>query len=976
MTLSVHACLVTLCLPYLFKQGLSKGGQLETSTSEGLGYDYLFFGCSINDIHKEREQNETKGNCGEILKLRERIAQLQHWQLCSLLLTSIENLSRRFDEYLLLLPPLVQCKYRKEKPQFQLTNLSKLTQQCHRSCVINEAKSGGQDFIHFQNLAFARDVLKKSDKEFDSEILIGKRILSERSAGQTESNAGDDVRSETKSVQGETKSIQTEEQPLDKNDNVLSEFGSPILQPEDFIASLVMDLAYICGSLIVIWQAYIKLITHNEKINQHLSKIHHLHRCKRFSEAFFVKEKPLSQLISPHKDSQLFYELAEKLRKSKYLQNLPVCQIECASLDGDHNSMPIIFEEKFDLNEELAANNGQSKSAETGSANGNRNDKKAEEKNLRRSSSDLSTNSSLTNSSCNSATNSSTDQTNNSTEDKQPPKSKFKDKFSLRLNKLNLNRSITRRKSSISYLSKEEKQKMIVDENLSASSSNDSNNSSLTSQLTSKSLNVEANEETAVDSPRIVINSGEDQVDSVCKPSNEVGKNGESPKSLIEELNSCPAKLIGFRHYNNVKGKPEEFLFDNHASSIYSIVETISLNKFQQIAEHDANKSKHKKKKLSSSESLPDLSVKQLQKTIKRITKKNSKKFKFKKDKTAKQPQTQSRTKSADCGRTKGGLLIDTISLNFTANIDSLNKANLELDEKDEFSDLDGFIDEDDEQTTDSSSLIHFNKNDEESAEKKTDKVEDAGKADTKANGKADGKADGKAENSKAENDKVDSKADVKTARKNSINTNKCTILEMFARNTCLVCGVENCSCIQNFELTIGSKRLATITDDLVAFIQAKEQFRQEMSLKTKGWQFYSDFSNPASRIPYFQCDNDLIRTFNSDGVHLIVCVHGLDGNCADLRLVKTYLELGLPTCNFDFLMSESNTGKTYESFEVMTDRLCDEILKHIQTNCLHPTKVSFIGHSLGNIIIRSVLRKPELEFLLPKLHCFLSLSG
>lgn len=953
----------------MFKQGLNKGGQLETSQNEGLGYDYLFFGCSINDIHREREQNAKNGKCAEILKLRERVAQLQHWQLCSLLLTSIENLSRRFDEYLRLLPPLMQCKYRKEKPQFQLSNLSKLTQQCHRSCLINEFKSGSPDFIHFQNLSFARDVLKKSDEEIDSEILIGKQLLAARPAN-VESNS-DVVRSEANNSQP------SEKQPaakLDKNDNVMNEFGSPILQPEDFIASLVMDLAYICGSLIVIWQSFIKLITHNEKINQHLSKIHHLHRCKRFSEAFFVKEKPLSQLISPHKDGQLFYELSEKLRKSKYLQSLPVCQIECASLDGDCATMPIIFEEKFDLNEELAAcaDQGETEPPPPPPAD-KRNDKKTVDetkKNLRRSSSDLSTNSSLTNSSCNSATNSSTDHTNNSTEDKQPPKSKFKDKFSLNLNRLNLNRSITRRKSSISYLSKQEQQKMVVNENLSASSStNNSNNSSLNSHETSKSLNVEANEsEPAVDSPRIVINGGDDQVDGKPNAGSKNSKNsGESPKSLMEEFGNCPAKLIGFRHYNNVKGKPEEFLFDkNNGLSIYSLVETVSLNKFQQIDDSNQSKSKHKKKKLSSSESLPDLSVKQLQKTIKRITKKNSKKFKFRKDKSSK--QASSRVKSADCTeRTKGDLLIDTISLNFPTNIDSLNKTNLDLNEKDEFSDLDdldGFIDEDDEQTTESSSLVHFNKNEDENAAKKND----SDKANDKADGKTDDKADAKADGSKI---------DAKTAKSNSINSNnKCTILEMFARNTCLVCGVENCSCIQNFELTVGSKRLAMITEELVAFIKAKEQFRQEMSLKTNGWQFYSDFSNPASRIPYFQCDNDLIRTFNSDGVHLIICVHGLDGNCADLRLVKTYLELGLPTCNFDFLMSEANTGKTYESFEIMTNRLCDEILKHLQTNCLQPTKISFIGHSLGNLIIRSVLRKPELAFLLPKLHCFLSLSG
>ena len=42
-------------------------------------------------------------------------------------------------------------------------------------------------------------------------------------------------------------------------------------------------------------------------------------------------------------------------------------------------------------------------------------------------------------------------------------------------------------------------------------------------------------------------------------------------------------------------------------------------------------------------------------------------------------------------------------------------------------------------------------------------------------------------------------------------------------------------------------------------------------------------------------------------GVHLVVCVHGLEGNSADLRLIKTYLEMALPGHNIDFLMSEGN---------------------------------------------------------------------
>ena len=40
---------------------------------------------------------------------------------------------------------------------------------------------------------------------------------------------------------------------------------------------------------------------------------------------------------------------------------------------------------------------------------------------------------------------------------------------------------------------------------------------------------------------------------------------------------------------------------------------------------------------------------------------------------------------------------------------------------------------------------------------------------------------------------------------------------------------------------------------------------------------------------------------------HLVVCVHGLEGHSADLRLIKTYLEMALPGHNLDFLMSEGN---------------------------------------------------------------------
>jgi len=59
---------------------------------------------------------------------------------------------------------------------------------------------------------------------------------------------------------------------------------------------------------------------------------------------------------------------------------------------------------------------------------------------------------------------------------------------------------------------------------------------------------------------------------------------------------------------------------------------------------------------------------------------------------------------------------------------------------------------------------------------------------------------------------------------------------------------------------------------------------------------------------------------FSPEGVHLIVCVHGLDGNSADLRLVKTYIKLGLPGAHLEFLMSERNQVRYYIIFNELNN--------------------------------------------------------
>uniref|UniRef100_A0A665X7L5 Family with sequence similarity 135 member A n=1 Tax=Echeneis naucrates TaxID=173247 RepID=A0A665X7L5_ECHNA len=158
-------------------------------------------------------------------------------------------------------------------------------------------------------------------------------------------------------------------------------------------------------------------------------------------------------------------------------------------------------------------------------------------------------------------------------------------------------------------------------------------------------------------------------------------------------------------------------------------------------------------------------------------------------------------------------------------------------------------------------------------------------------------------------------------------------------------------------------------TTQMKAFLKAKEEMKQ---LRLPGF-LYSEVPELASTVPYFSLEED---ESCDEGIHLIVCVHGLDGNSADLRLVKTYLELGLPGARIDFLMSERNQNDTFADFESMTDRLLDEIVQYIQIYNLTVSKISFVGHSLGNLIVRSVLSRPRFKCYLSRLHTFLSLSG
>lgn len=47
------------------------------------------------------------------------------------------------------------------------------------------------------------------------------------------------------------------------------------------------------------------------------------------------------------RSTQLFHEVTEALRRSRYLALLPPLEVECAELDGDSNNLPVIYEEHY-----------------------------------------------------------------------------------------------------------------------------------------------------------------------------------------------------------------------------------------------------------------------------------------------------------------------------------------------------------------------------------------------------------------------------------------------------------------------------------------------------------------------------------------------------------------------------------------------------------------------------------------------------
>ncbi|CAJ2674727.1 unnamed protein product [Trifolium pratense] len=120
----------------------------------------------------------------------------------------------------------------------------------------------------------------------------------------------------------------------------------------------------------------------------------------------------------------------------------------------------------------------------------------------------------------------------------------------------------------------------------------------------------------------------------------------------------------------------------------------------------------------------------------------------------------------------------------------------------------------------------------------------------------------------------------------------------------------------------------------------------------------------------------------NARVLKIVVFVHGFQGHHLDLRLIRNQWLLIDP--KVEVLMSQANEDKTSGDFREMGQRLSQEVISFVKKKMdkaskygnLGDIRLSFVGHSIGNLIIRTAIAESTMEPFLRYLHTYVSLSG